>query len=217
MDGGNRWGHAFCTRPSHSTRGCCSSRRRRRRFQRTACRSASIAQSTVNALFRLLLSFDQPLLHSLPRLSSRTLKRKSNRRGALQKMPSEGSRCICPCVITLLYISPHVLQDLELSVLRAKASLRVDDGAAAGSSLHSRDVADDFDTKSDAALQRMRVLLDFCVSEFSFISSPGRGWEGIVEDAKARLMHAQVLAASNRTPLASPPQFFHCFSSSCFR
>jgi hypothetical protein len=101
--------------------------------------------------------------------------------------------------------------------LRAKAALRVGDGAAAGSSLHSRDVVDDFDTKSDEALQRMRILLDFCVSEFSFNSSPGRGWEGIVADAKARLMHAQVLAASKRTLHASLPRFFHCFSSSYFR
>lgn len=150
----------------------------------------------------------------LSRPASRTLKRKSNRRSGLQKMRSEGSRCTCPCTFNMFYILSHALQDLESSVSRAKASLPVGDGAVAGSSLNSIDVVDDFDTKSDAALQRMRILLNFCASEFSPKLSPGRGWEGIVEDAKARLMHAQVSAASKRTLHASLPQFFDCFPSS---
>jgi hypothetical protein len=94
---------------------------------------------------------------------------------------------------------PHS-QDLQSSIARLK-SFRNNPSLTKAPSLH--DAIDDFGLKSDALVQRVRVLFAMCTEEFSESSRIGCGWDGVVNDARARLARAQVVFPTLRS-LADP-------------
>ena len=94
---------------------------------------------------------------------------------------------------------PHP-QDLQSSIARLKA-FRNNPSLTKAPSLH--DAIDDFGLKSDALVQRVRVLFALCTEEFSEISGIGCGWDGVVNAARARLARAEVVFPTLRS-LADP-------------
>ena len=58
--------------------------------------------------------------------------------------------------------------------------------------LNDGDDEDDIGCKMDAARQRVQALLDESTSAFEDAGASGCGWEGVINHAKSRLLHAQV-------------------------
>jgi hypothetical protein len=87
------------------------------------------------------------------------------------------------------------LQDLRLSI----SSLKTFNKSAPA----LRDSNDNFDLKSDALMQRVRVLFDLCDEEFAQRRGSSFGWESVIDGARARLSHAQV--AFLALPFFVPP------------
>lgn len=90
-----------------------------------------------------------------------------------------------------------MLQELNLSLSRARSSLPDAVDASTDTATHSEDASDKFDDAADTTMQRIRALLDICAEDFNFNSAPGRGWSGVVDDAKARLLRSQVVDGCN--------------------
>jgi hypothetical protein len=74
-----------------------------------------------------------------------------------------------------------------------------------------RDSIDDFSLKSNALMQRVGAMFALCTEEFSEHRRVGCGWDGVVDDARARLAHAQVVFLTLR--LIASPSLPHCFCS----
>jgi hypothetical protein len=78
-----------------------------------------------------------------------------------------------------------------------------------------RDSIDDFSLKSDALMQRVGVMFALCTEEFSEHRRVGCGWDGVVDDARARLAHAQVIFLTLRL-IARPSLPHTAFAHACF-
>jgi hypothetical protein len=85
-----------------------------------------------------------------------------------------------------------VEQTLESSLANAKASLpsNIDDFSVLPS-LNDDDDGE-FELHFDTAIERIRALMDFAAAVTDDTSERDGGWQGVIDAAKARLLHAQV-------------------------